>query len=174
MGVAFAGVMFASAGTSLAQQPAPADANRTTTTAASLRLFSGTVISSAEAGAIIECKPSTAGAQLRGTEAASVTGRFFLRGTSELLPPSAEVQFLAVEDGVYRYTDFFQTVATMPALRFVKWEKPPTANKPTPTPAPTPQPVAKAPTPEPPVRTTNPTPRLKGTMLDLPPRRLSR
>ncbi len=171
MRVALASFLLANAELSLAQQPAPTEPNPSKPAAASLRLFSGTVISSSEAGAIIECKPPAAGAQIRGSDAAPASGRFFLRGISELLAPSVEIQFLAVEDGTYRYTDFFQTVATMPALRFVKWEKPPAA---APTPKPSPQPVAKAPTPEPAARTTNPTPRLKGTLLDLPPRRLSR
>jgi hypothetical protein len=136
--------------------------------AATLRLYVGQVISSTEAGAIVDCKGPAAGGQLKGADPSAVTGRFYLRGTPELLAPSAEIQFLATDDGTHRYVDFFKTVSTMRALRFVKWEKPAAVV------APTPQSVAAQPSPTPKPRSTNPTPNLRGTMLDRPPQRLGR
>jgi hypothetical protein len=128
-----------------------------------------------DAGAVVECAQVSA-AGTKDPATAQAAARFFLRAAPPSFYPSADVRFYATEDAPHRYIDFFNLPVTMRALRFVKLDDtpvPPAAIVP-----PVQPPPARAPefTATPPMKpgSKNPTPKLKGTSLDEPARRIGR
>jgi hypothetical protein len=139
-------------------------------------LYRARVLHIGQSGAMVDCTqlaPTVAGKELSPEKA---LGRCFLRGAPGALEVAAEIRFYATEDGAYRYVDFFNIPVSIPALRFVKWEQVPGVSAAAvvparPLPALPPKETAAAATP---AKPKSPTPRLKGTALDEPPRRVGR